>query len=289
MVTPHKLSVPVICVGNIVMGGAGKTPVVIALVQLLQAMGHTPHILSRGYGGTIRQATRVEAMHTAAQVGDEPLLLAKHAPCWVGKDRYETASIAIDAGADVLLMDDGLQNPSLYQDVSLLVLDGGYGLGNGTTFPAGPLRETLQNACDRAQVVLVIGQDQQQIIPRLPGHVQLLRGVVQPSILDQIQARSVVAFAGIGRPEKFYGMLREYQMDVVQTHDFSDHHPYTSQELESLAMAAKEAGALLVTTEKDWVRLDDAWKAQVTPIPIQLELSPKEIVLEIMQKVFIIR
>ena len=154
---PHQASVPVICVGNVTIGGAGKTPIVIALAKLLQKQGFTPHILSRGFGGKLKEPLRVLEQHSAVLVGDEPLLLAKVAPTWVYSDRIKTATLATQAGADILLMDDGFQNPFLYKDINLLVIDASQGFGNGYVMPAGPLREPVKDAMARADALLHYG------------------------------------------------------------------------------------------------------------------------------------
>ncbi len=159
LTSPLKLSVPVICIGNVVAGGAGKTPVVIAFAEYLKQQGHVPHILTRGYGGSGSHPMQVTPQHTAAEVGDEALLLARHAPCWVDANRRRSAKLAIRAGANILLMDDGFQNPALEKDISILVIDGGYGFGNGAVLPAGPLRELPTAAYRRAQGIVMTGRD----------------------------------------------------------------------------------------------------------------------------------
>jgi tetraacyldisaccharide 4'-kinase len=274
LIKPLKLSVPVICVGNIVAGGAGKTPVVIALVAYLKVHGYTPHILTRGYGGSCVSPVQVSASHTAGDVGDEALLLARHAPCWVDANRKRSGRLAIAAGADVLVMDDGFQNPALHKDLSLIVIDGGYGMGNGAVMPAGGLREKPELAFKRAHGVVVIGRDAQHVIPRIPKPLVLLRGVIHPQIPEPLVGVKMLAFCGIGRPQKFYDTLHDQRLNVVETVDFPDHHPYADAELEALAERAVALNATLVTTEKDWVRLSLAWQTQIAYVPITLTLEP---------------
>jgi tetraacyldisaccharide 4'-kinase len=282
----QKVPVPVMCVGNVVAGGAGKTPVVIALVEALKARGHTPHILTRGYGGACPHPTQVEVHHTAQEVGDEALLLARSAPCWVDANRVRSAKAAIEAGADMLVMDDGFQNPRLHKDLSLIVIDGGYGLGNGAVMPAGALREPLAQALQRTQAVVMIGKDTHQIITSLPrARVTLLRGSIVPEIPEALRGAPLLAFCGIGRPQKFYDSLSEHKLNVVETVDFPDHHPFTDAELLALQAKADAQQAILVTTEKDAVRLTPEWQARVTPIPIRLQLDPQTLLDGLLQKV----
>ncbi|NET71221.1 MAG: tetraacyldisaccharide 4'-kinase [Sphaerospermopsis sp. SIO1G2] len=274
---PARLPVPVLCVGNLVAGGAGKTPTVLALVTLLQQHGRTPHVLSRGYGGSVRTATRVTTTHSAEEMGDEPLLLAQYAPCWVGRNRVATATCAIKAGADCLVMDDGFQNPSLHKDVSLLVIDGGYGIGNGAVMPAGPLRETVTSACQRAQAVLIIGRDVTGCLSRFPRNLHFLRGQITATIPETWQKHNtpLIAFCGIGRPAKFYDTLKAAALTLVATHDFPDHHPYRDADLQALYDEAQAHDATLITTEKDWMRLSEPWRARVHYVPITLDIQPR--------------
>ena len=265
----QKVSVPVICIGNLVVGGAGKTPTVIALAKFLQEKGYTPHILSRGYGTTHHKPIRVDLRHHGAKdVGDEPLLLAKQAPTWVGGDRVQSAQQAIGAGADIILMDDGFQNPSLYKDLSLLVIDGSQGLGNGCVVPAGPLRESVQSGFCRADVVIVIGEDRQGVKALVQRHNK-------PLIEAEIRCfephpTRVIAFSGLGYPEKFYRTLEELKYNVLKTFSFPDHHPYTAKELDDLIQLANDEKAQLITTEKDLLRVPSCYHGHIQVLKIEL-------------------
>lgn len=263
-----QVAVPVVCVGNLTAGGAGKTPVVLSLAAMLRVRGRAPHILSRGYGGSLTGPLRVDAAHhTASEVGDEPLLLAAAAPCWIGADRVASARAAIAAGADLLLLDDGFQNPALHYDVALIVIDGGYGIGNGRVIPAGPLREPVARALGRADAVVMIGHSE----PALAlGRVPLLAARLEPLGADDLKAARVVAFAGIGRPAKFFATLRDLGAAIVATREFSDHHPFAEAELAALAAEAQGKNASLVTTEKDWVRLPPAWRGRIRALKVAL-------------------
>jgi tetraacyldisaccharide 4'-kinase len=253
---PFRAPIPVICVGNLVAGGAGKTPVTLSLAALLTERGRRPHILTRGYGGVLRGPVAVDlARHAAAEVGDEALLLAAAAPCWVARDRAAAAQAAFAAGADLLLLDDGFQNPGLAKDLSLVVVDGGYGFGNGRVMPAGPLRETIAAGLARAQAVVLIGEDSAGAAAAVGDAVPILRASLTPVDAADLAGRRFLAFAGIGRPEKFYRTLAETGAAVVATRDFPDHHPYRVAELRDIVAAAAQAGATPITTAKDWVRL----------------------------------
>ncbi|HEV8013953.1 MAG TPA: tetraacyldisaccharide 4'-kinase [Stellaceae bacterium] len=265
---PVRVGVPTICIGNLTAGGAGKTPVVLSLAALLRARGRKPHILSRGYGGSLTGPLQVEAArHTAGEVGDEPLLLAAAAPTWIGGDRIASAQAAIAAGADILLLDDGFQNPALHYDIALLVVDGGYGFGNGRVMPAGPLREPVATGLARAGAVVMIGDN----VSRLAfGTVPMLGARLAAVAAADLRGARVFAFAGIGRPAKFFATLTELGAAIAWIREFPDHHPYRDGELDTLAAAAQAKSATLITTEKDWVRLPAAWRDKIRALEVEL-------------------
>jgi len=272
---PHQAGVPVICVGNLVAGGAGKTPVALDIVARLNTRGIKAHVLMRGYGGSEIGPVRVNlASHTAAQVGDEALLLAGAAPTWVSRDRVLGAQAAVDAGAEILVLDDGFQNPALHKDVSLLVVDGGYGFGNGRVMPAGPLRETVDAGLARADAVVLLGADEADIWGKVQraGYKQLsvLRARLEPNADAQdLAGHNVYAFAGIGRPQKFFDTLSQLGCKLVGCKAFDDHHPYTDAEVEAVLHDA--ADATVVTTTKDHVRLSPEHRASVRPVAVALQ------------------
>jgi len=254
-ITPWRAPVPVLCVGNLVAGGAGKTPVTLSLARRLRERGWRVHILSRGYGGRLAGPVSVDAArHQATDVGDEPLLLAEAAPCWVAHDRVAGAKAAVAAGAELLVLDDGFQNPTLAKDLSLVVVDGGYGFGNGRLLPAGPLREPLAEGLARADAIVLMGDDTVEI-SGTTGAKPVLRAQLVPENGEEVAGRSVLAFAGIGRPAKFFATLEAAGARLVARHAFPDHHRYADDELAHLRAEAERAGAMLVTTAKDWVRL----------------------------------
>ena len=260
---PWRASVPVICVGNLVAGGAGKTPVTLSLAARFAARGERVHILSRGYGGSLAGPVAVDAArHDASQVGDEPLLLAAVAPCWVARDRVAGAKAAIAAGASLLLLDDGLQNPTLAKDLSLLVIDGTYGLGNGRVLPAGPLREAPSAGIARADAIVLMGEDRQRLGGVDAGKPVLRAHLVAENAAD-FAGKPLIAFAGIARPDKFFRTLEAAGGHIVARHAFADHHRFRADELERLAAEAEQAGGVLVTTAKDAARLSARWRARV--------------------------
>ncbi|TNC95129.1 MAG: tetraacyldisaccharide 4'-kinase [Stygiobacter sp.] len=264
-------AMPVICVGNIVAGGAGKTPVCLAVARHLRERGRQPHFLTRGYGGTEAGPRLVDPVrHPAARVGDEALLLAAEAPTWVARHRPDGAAAAADMGAQVLIMDDGFQNGSLRQDMALVVVDGGYGFGNGRVIPAGPCRESVEEGMARARAMVLIGDDVTGAAA-LAGGKTVLRARLHPGpeAADLAGVR-VVAFAGIGRPEKFFASLRQAGAEVVATHAFADHHPYGRGEMERLRRHAASLGAQLWTTAKDAVRLPPEARAEVRVLTVSL-------------------
>ncbi|HZT52335.1 MAG TPA: tetraacyldisaccharide 4'-kinase [Stellaceae bacterium] len=266
---PWRAPVPVICVGNLVAGGAGKTPVALSLAHRLAARALRPHLLSRGYGGRLPGPVRVDpATHDAAAVGDEPLLLARAAPTWIARDRAAGAQAAVAAGAGVIVMDDGFQNPALAKDLSLLVVDGDYGFGNRRVMPAGPLREPVAAALARADAAVLMGEDRCGMAAALAG-LPLLRARLIPAAPAALDG-PVVAFAGIARPEKFFASVAAAGMRLVARHGFADHRAYRERELARLAAEAAALGARLVTTAKDAVRLPPAWRARVAVLEVEV-------------------
>lgn len=269
--TPYRVSVPVICVGNVAVGGSGKTPLVIELAKLLQQQGYIPHILSRGYGAKLTKPILVSNQHEVSAVGDEPLLLAKAAPTWVYADRRKTADLAIQAGATVLLMDDGFQNPGLYKDVQLLVIDVAQGFGNGYVLPSGPLREPLQDAVTRASAVLLYnGKSNLSWTEAKPVFQVELVSNQQPT------AEHYIAFAGIGRPEKFFNSLKDNGFSLLKTISFPDHYAYRDKDIQQLITLAKQYQARLITTEKDAIKLSSFLHEFFEVFPINVQFKNPE-------------
>ena len=275
----ETLSVPVICVGNINAGGVGKTPTVIALASFLAARGVAAHVVSRGYGGAEIGPLRVNEMaHKAADVGDEPLLMAAFAPTWVAKDRVAGAKAAIKAGAEVILLDDGFQNPALHKDLSIIVVDAAIGFANGHVLPAGPLREPVATGLARGDMVVSIGgaRAQAALTVKWPEIAKLPR---LPAVLKPLQmgmdwkGAKLIAFAGIGRPAKFFKSLENEGAELVARHSFADHAPYSTAVLQRLLKESRQKGAQLVTTEKDATRLPPSFRHEVIAFPVRLEFE----------------
>lgn len=261
------VGVPVICVGNAVLGGAGKTPVALAVAKILTHK--RVFFLSRGHGGSLAGPVQVDINHhTARDVGDEPLLLARVAPTFVARDRLAGARACMHAGAEVIVMDDGLQNPSLAKTLSLLVVDAAYGFGNGRVFPAGPLREPAEHALARVDAVVRVGEGELILPPGLPVfHASLV-----PE--NRWQGQRVCAFAGIGRPQKFLDTLRGMGAEVVHFSPYPDHHVYSENQLRALTRSAGDLP--LLTTEKDHVRLPPSWRERIHAVPVSLHVREKD-------------
>jgi len=273
-ISPKRVGVPIICVGNVTVGGAGKTPTALTLAKMMKDWGVAVHFLTRGYGGTVHGPLRVDAtQHNARKVGDEPLLLARRAPTWLAGNRPAGARLAVAAGAEAIIMDDGFQNPSLIKDVSLMVVDAGFGFGNERRLPAGPLRESVAHGLERANAVVLIGADETGLAVRLGrSGVPLLRAELTPSLQAlKLRDRAVVAFAGIARPAKFFTTLEAIGCNILRRVAFADHHRFTPNEIMTLVEHAGAQGAIPVTTEKDWVRLPQEAKPMVEQVPIVLE------------------
>lgn len=272
---PVPLGRPVICVGNLVAGGAGKTPVVLSLVELLQEAGYNPHILTRGYGGTEEGPLQVSpGRDKPADVGDEALLLVEKAPTWVSSNRPLGAQAAIDTGATVIVMDDGFQNPSIHKDFSFVVIDGAVGFGNGKVMPAGPLREEIADGLARAHAVVIVGEDRAGVAETVKQHadIPVLYASLKPDADNpDLFGKEVFGFAGIGRPEKFRASLIAAGAMLEGWGSYPDHFAYVEEDLKELLAAAEEKKAVVVTTAKDHVRLPEALKPKVRKFSVHLE------------------
>lgn len=280
--SPEQVAAPVICVGNLTVGGAGKTPVVRAIRAHLKSMGVEAQTLSRGHGGALKGPVRVEASHTSADVGDEPLLHARDGAAWIARDRVAGAKAMIAAGVQAIVMDDGFQNPALAKDLSVLVFDAESGAGNARVVPAGPLREPLKAGLARADAVILMhgakaapredDDDPSRLDRALEGFDKpIFHATLEPE--GAAPEGPLLAFAGIGRPGKFFDTLEAMGARIVDGASFPDHHAYDEADLKNLSAHAGAHGARLITTEKDHVRLPPAWRAQVLVLPVVARFS----------------
>jgi tetraacyldisaccharide 4'-kinase len=275
-----RIGIPVICVGNFIAGGAGKTPTAIAIAALLKQRGETPFVLMRGYGGTLAGPILVDPeRHGAADVGDEPMLIARHAPTIVARDRREGARLAERLGASAIVTDDGLQNPALVKDITVAVVDGGGGVGNGLCLPAGPLRAPLPAQLPLVEAVIVIGSGaagtQVARVAALAGKAVLTaRLMPEKASSERLCGQSVLALSGIGRPEKFRATLEGLGAKVMAERRFGDHHAYDAADVSGVIAQARALGAMVATTEKDMTKLAALWPAQaadmLVPVPVTL-------------------
>ncbi len=271
----------VVCIGNLTAGGTGKTPVAIAIGEALIARGRRVVFLSRGYGGRNPGPVFVDGAHQLAEdVGDEPLLLSRVAPVVVSRDRRTGARLALDNGADVIVMDDGHQNFQLAKDLSLVVVDAASPFGNGRVLPAGPLREPPPQGLARADAVILVGTGD-----NLAATMPVLRVHVEAAKPQQFKDERVIAFAGIGQPARFFKTLEELGAMLVGTESFADHHPYTAAEIERLRGKARAANARLVTTEKDYVRLDAEARRDVEVLPIRAQFEDERALENLLNKI----
>jgi len=276
--------IPVLCVGNYHVGGAGKTPTVLALAKLLGELGETPVVLSRGYGGQLRGPVMVDLdRHAAVDVGDEPSMMARTVPVVVARDRINGVALARSQGASVILMDDGFQNPAIAKDASLIVIDGTRGLGNACVFPAGPLRAPLPPQLARTDALIIIGGGSAADAvaaavaargkPVLPAHLR-----ANDASVASLRSKRVLAFAGIGDPTRFFRTLRANGIEVVKERAFADHHPFSENQIETLTKEAGRDALTLVTTEKDLARLRGRdglphWAREIVPFAVTLEFD----------------
>lgn len=278
LTSQKKSPLPVICIGNLTMGGAGKTPTARAVLDLVKHHGkfQTPCFLMRGYGGADKGPTEVnQTVHTSYNVGDEALMQSRYAPTIIARDRYDGAVLAKKLGYDLIVMDDGFQNPKLKKDLSLIVIDGGFGFGNGHVFPSGPLREPVKNGLSRAHGAIIINRQKTTDLSPLgkfkqfDGHIELInKGGPDAN-------KKVIAFAGIARPEKFYDTLEANDYKIHAHYSFADHHVFKRDELDKIVSHAKQSNVSVITTEKDWIRLSEKWREDISYLKIAVHLDER--------------
>lgn len=277
---PRQINTPIICIGNLNIGGMGKTPTCIALLQILkESNGYlAPMFLTRGYGGTVTEPECVDAEGSSQLWGDEPLLLARHAPTIVTRNRYDGAKLAQKNNADIIIMDDGLQNNGLKKDISFMVINGTYGFGNKKTIPSGPLREPIDIGIEKADAFILIGEDKHNTLSVLPKNKPVFSGEICISDKKSIkEGVSYIGFSGIAHPEKFKKTLEDNNADVIDFISFPDHYQFSERDLEKLIARAQKNNATLITTEKDIVRIENkSIREQISVLPIALSFSKTE-------------
>ena len=272
-----ETEIPVICVGNLTVGGSGKTPVVITLCRFLSGIGKSTSILTRGFGGKEKGPIFVSTnLHQSLDVGDEPLMMAHSLDVCVSRNRPLGANHILDKKKyDCIVMDDGLQNPTLKKDLNIAVFDGKYGIGNGFLLPAGPMRQKLEVGIQNIDLVIFNGKDETGLGQKIPPHIPIFTGELHPDeeIVEKMKNRRVFGFAGIGNPSRFFKTLNNIGTDLVGEAHFADHHPYTDADLTQLYEEAIQSGAELVTTQKDWMRMPTDWRDRVLTVPVRIHFS----------------
>lgn len=281
MTKPQRAPIPVICIGNASLGGVGKTPFAMLVERLLREKGVRSFFLTRGFGGALKGPLLVDPeKHNAHDVGDEALLLARRAPTILAANRPAGAALAAEKGAGAVIMDDGFQNPTLRKDLSILLVAADAGDAGERLFPAGPFREPLREARARADVVVAIGANE----TAARGAKADFHAWLAPA--GEVKSRRVIAFAGLGRPERFFAMLETYGFELAGKLAFPDHHPFRESELDMLARKAKKENAQLITTEKDFVRLTPAFQAQAAAFPVEMRIdNPEELTRRLMARI----
>ena len=287
LVSSEKRSpLPIICVGNIVVGGAGKTPVSLKIGKLLTKAGYKPHFISKGYAGIIKKSTLVQSWHSPTSVGDESILLSEVAPTWIGKDRIQSSFLAKKEGGDCLIMDDGFQNPKINKDFSIIVINSEQEFGNKRVMPSGPLRESIKRGLSRTNLVIVIGNISDELKENIPSNIPIIESKFEINKENKIfKGQNIIAFAGIAYPEKFFKSLEEQGAKVVKKISFSDHYIYNENDLLSLAEIANKTKSILVSTKKDYIRIPKSYRSLVNTLEGEIVFKNEELVIEILSNV----
>lgn len=278
-ISSYKADIPVICVGNAIAGGGGKTPTVMALIQLVKTykIVKNPYIISRGYGGDIQHSHLVDiTKDTAQNVGDEPLLLAHHAPVIIGKDRQSSIKLAQEKDADLIIMDDGFFNHSIFKDIKILVIDRNMDFGNGLTLPAGPLREPLKSILPKTDYIITIGPKFQSDLPVFESKLLILS--------NHIDKKNYIGFCGIGFPEKFKSTLYKSGYELEDWYEFADHHMYCNHEIKNLLDIAKNKNCRLITTAKDYVKIPARYKEMIDVLDVELKFEDEAKLIETLKQ-----
>ena len=282
----HTFSLPIICVGNIVVGGAGKTPVSLKIGKILKTAGYNPHFVSKGYAGIIKTNTLVESWHSPKTVGDESLMLSEVAPTWIGIKRNESIQLAKEKGGDCIIMDDGFQNPTIYKDLSIIVINSSQEFGNRRVMPSGPLRESIRRGLSRTNLIIVIGKVTDYLKKTIPDNIPVISAKFNINNENKIfKGQKITAFAGIAYPEKFFNSLREQGAKIVKEVTFPDHHIFDENDLLSLAEIANKTQSILVSTQKDFVRIPKSYRSLVNTLEGEIVFENEELFKEIITNV----
>jgi len=282
----NKSPLPTICVGNIVVGGAGKTPVALKIGELLIKSGYKPHFISKGYAGLTKISTLVKSWHSATSVGDESILLSEVAPTWVGNDRIKSSILAKNQGGDCLIMDDGFQNPSIQKDFSIIVINSEQEFGNRRVMPSGPLRESINRGLSRTNLVIVIGNPSKEIKKIVPDHIPIIESKFEIKKENKsFKGQKIVAFAGIAYPEKFFNSLKDQGANIIKEISYPDHHIYNENDLLSLVETANKTQSILVSTKKDYVRIPKSYRSLVNTLEGEIIFKDEQLLREILSNV----
>ena len=277
---------PIICIGNIVVGGAGKTPVSLKIGKMLRQAGYSPHFVSKGYSGIEKNNTLVQKWHSPKSVGDESILLSEVAPTWIGFDRNKSFNLAKEKGADCIIMDDGFQNPTIQKDFSIIVINEEQEFGNKRVMPSGPLRESITRGLSRTNLIIVIGTISKEIKTKIPIHIPVINASFAISDENKIfKGQKITAFAGIAYPEKFFTSLAEQGARIVKEVIYPDHHIYHENDLLNLAEIANKTQSILVSTQKDFVRIPKSYRSLVNTLEGEIVFDNEELLLEILSNV----
>ena len=284
--TKQNTKLPIICVGNIVVGGAGKTPVALKIGKLLIKAGYNPHFISRGYSGTIKSSTLVQSWHSAKSVGDESILLSEIAPTWIGGDRINSANLAHQNGSDCLILDDGFQNPNIQKDFSIIVINATQEFGNKRVMPSGPLRESIKRGLSRTHLVIVIGNTSEKIKKTIPVNIPIIEAKFQINKENKIfKGQNITAFAGIAYPEKFFQSLEEQGAKIVKKLSYPDHYIYNENDLLSLAEIANKTKSILVSTKKDYIRIPKSYRSLINTLEGEIIFNDEDSLVKMLSKV----
>tara|TARA_B100001123_G_C15237893_1_gene997920 strand:+ start:50 stop:1045 length:996 start_codon:yes stop_codon:yes gene_type:complete len=279
----RKSELPIICIGNIVVGGAGKTPVSLKIGKMLIHAGYSPHFVSKGYAGIEKNNTLIEKWHSPKSVGDESILLSEVAPTWVGIDRNKSFYLAKEKGADCIIMDDGFQNPTIKKDFSIIVINGEQEFGNKKVLPSGPLRESINRGLSRTNLIIVIGEISKELKNKIPSHIPTINSSFVINNEKKIfRGQKISAFAGIAYPEKFFNSLRTQGAKIVKEIIYPDHHIFNENDLLNLAEIANKTNSILVTTKKDYIRIPKSYHSLVNTLEGEIEFEDENLLLEIL-------